>query len=79
MEILTEQLQKFWDAEDTNRQAERNKFFKMLSVKIFEASINDKTLTDVFRDFRVSMEKQQVERYNKLARAFGDIHEILFK
>jgi hypothetical protein len=78
MENLTIQLQKYWESDDTIRQVERNKFFKLLSVKLFEYSINDKDISIMFKDFRKAMEQKQVDKFNKLTRAFSDISEVLF-
>ncbi len=79
MKQLTEQLQKYFSAEgEEAKTVEKKKFFRLLTVKIFEYSINDKDINQLYEDFKKEMIEQKVKQFNKLQRAFSTIGEVLF-
>jgi len=78
MKTLTEQLQKYFEAESDKKADEKKRFFKLLTVKIFEYSINNKDIGELYEDFKNEMIKVKVEQYNKLQDAFKTISDVLF-
>ncbi len=75
---LIEQLTKYFHAESENKPAEKKQFFKLLAVKIFEYTINDKDVSELYEDLKKELIENKVKEFNELQRSFDTISNILF-
>jgi len=78
MKQLTEQLKNYLSADSENKPNERKQFFKLLTVKVFEYCINEKTIEHLYEDLKKELIDSKVKEYNDLQKSLDTIGNILF-